>query len=302
MPAAPFLNYHHLRYFWAVAREGSVTAAARLLNAAQPTVSAQVNELEAALGERLLERRGRGLALTEMGRVAFRYADEIVSLGRELLDTVAGRSGARTARLIVGVADAVPKIVAYRVLAPTRRLPEPVAVVCVEGKAEHLVAALATHDLDLVLADVPVPPGVRVKAFSHLLGETAVTFFGTAAHVRALRRGFPRSLDGAPLLLPTTGTALRHALDQWFAAVGVSPDVAGEFDDPALLKTFGEAGVGAFAGPSAIEREIRRRYGVGVIGRADAVKERFYAISVERRIRHPAVTAIVEAARERLFA
>lgn len=296
-----WLNYHHLLYFWAVAREGSVTRASEQLHLAQPTVSGQLKALEEALGEKLFERTGRRLVLTDVGRVVFRYADEIFSLGRELQDTLKGRPTGRPIRFTVGVADAVPKLVAYRLLLPALSLPEPVHVVCRDGKPERLLAELSVHALDLVLSDAPVGAEVKVKAYSHLLGETPVAFFGTEALAAAHRKGFPRSLDGAPVLLPTEGSSLRRSLDQWFDTEGLRPRVAGEIEDRALLKVFGQAGVGLFPAPVAIEAEVRAQFGVKLVGRVDAVKERFYALSAERKLKHPAVVAISRAARRKLF-
>jgi LysR family transcriptional activator of nhaA len=296
-----WLNYHHLLYFWAVAREGSVTRASQQLRLAQPTVSGQLKALEDALGEKLFERTGRRLLLTDVGRVVFRYADEIFSLGRELQDTLKGRPTGRPIRFTVGVADAVPKLVAYRLLLPALSLPEPVHVVCREDKPERLLAELSAHSLDLVISDAPVGAGAKGRAYSHLLGETPVAFFGSAALASAHRRGFPRSLDGAPVLLPTEGSSLRRSLDQWLDAEGLRPRVVGEIEDSALLKVFGQAGVGLFPAPVAIEAEVRAQFGVKLVGRVDAVKERFYALSAERKLKHPAVLAISEAARRRLF-
>lgn len=296
-----WLNYHHLLYFWAVAREGSVTRASEQLHLAQPTVSGQLKALEEALGEKLFERSGRRLVLTDVGRVVFRYADEIFSLGRELQDTLKGRPTGRPIRFTVGVADAVPKLIAYRLLLPALSLPEPVHVVCRDGKPERLLAELSVHALDLVLSDAPVGAEVKVKAYSHLLGETPVAFFGTEALAAAHHRGFPRSLDGAPVLLPTEGSSLRRSLDQWFDTEGLRPRVAGEIEDRALLKVFGQAGVGLFPAPVAIEAEVRAQFGVKLVGRVDAVKERFYALSAERKLKHPAVVAISRAARRKLF-
>jgi LysR family transcriptional activator of nhaA len=297
-----WLNYHHLLYFWVVAREGSIARATQVLRLAQPTISAQIRSLEGQLGERLFARQGRGLVLTEAGRTVYRYADEIFGLGRELLDVVKGRPAGRPARFSVGVADVVPKLVAHRLLEPALRLAGSLRLVCREDHAERLLAALALHEVDLVLSDAPIPPSVRVRGFSHLLGECGVVIFGAPKLAAARRRGFPRSLDGAPFLLPVEATSLRRALDSWFEARGMRADVIGEFEDSALLKVFGQAGRGLFAGPAAIEREICAQYGVRVVGRIPEVRERFYAISPERRIRHPAVAAITEAARDRLFA
>jgi LysR family transcriptional activator of nhaA len=253
------------------------------------------------LGEKLFARAGRNLVLTEVGRVVFRYADEIFALGRELADTLKGRSPGRPVRFVVGVADVLPKLVAYRLLEPALKLAEPVRVVCREDKSERLLAALAVHELDLVLTDVPINPTVRIRGFNHLLGECGVTIFGSAQIAASYRRGFPRSLQGAPFLLPTDTTTLRRSLDQWFDTQEIHPSVVGEFDDSALLKVFGQTGAGLFASPSVIEAEVRRQYGVQIIGRLEEMRERFYAISIERKLKHPAVVAISEAARQKLF-
>lgn len=296
-----WLNYHHLFYFWTVAREGSVSQASGVLRLAQPTISGQVKTLEDRLGEKLFERRGRRLVLTEVGQVVFRYADEIFSLGNELLDTVKNRSPRRPARLKVGLADAVPKLIAYELLKPALALPEPVEISCVEGQTERLIAQLATFSLDLVLTDAPIGPGLSVRAYNHLLGDSGVTFFGTKPLAARYRHGFPRSLDQAPILLPTPNTTLRNALELWFKKLKIAPQLAAQFEDTALLKVFGGAGIGVFQAPTAIEAQVKKQYGVSAIGRTTEVKERFYAVSVERRITHPAVRAISEAARSELF-
>ena len=296
-----WLNYHHLLYFWVVACHGSVTRAAAELRLAQPTVSTQLRTLENMLGEKLFARTGRRLVLTDVGRLVFRYADEIFGLGRELLETVKGRPTGQPMRLTVGIADAVPKLIAYRLLRPALTVAEPVRIICREDKPDRLFAELAIHELDLVLSDAPIGPATKVRAFNHLLGECGVTFFGTPALARTRRRGFPRSLGGAPVLLPTDNTALRRSLDDWFESEDVRPRVVSEFEDSALLMAFGQAGMGLFPAPSAIERQVRSQYGVVVVGRLDAVCERFYAISGERRLKHPAVVAISEAARQRVF-
>ena len=297
-----WLNYHHLLYFWTVAREGSVARAGERLRLAQPTISGQIRALERSLGQKLFARAGRGLVLTEFGRMVYRHADEIFAIGRELTEAVKGRPAGRPIRFVVGVADVLPKVVAYRLLEPALRIREPLRIVCREDKPEPLLARLALHELDIVLSDAPAPPGVKIRSFNHLLGECGVTFLAAPSLAEKTRRRFPRSLDGAPVLLPIEGTALRRSLDEWFDRSGVMPLVAGEFDDSALAKAFGQAGVGIFAVPSVVESEVRRQYAVRTVGRTDEIRERFYAISVERRLKHPAVVAISEAARHETFA
>jgi LysR family transcriptional activator of nhaA len=292
-----WLNYHHLFYFWTVEREGSMVAAAGKLRLSQPTISAQIKTLEESLGEQLFTRSGRALQLTDVGRVVFRYADEIFSLGRELQDTLGDRPTGRPARLTVGVSNALGKLVAYRLLAPALSLPQPVRMVCHEDHAEPLLARLALHELDVVLTDAPPPAGVRVKAYTHELGECGVSVFAAPSLAGGVRRRFPGSLDDAPWLLPAEGTPMRRGLEQWFDGSRIRPRIVGEFDDPALMKTFGEAGVGVFPAPSAIEDEVCAQYRVRLVGRVPDVRERFFAISVERRIKHPAVLAISEGAK-----
>jgi LysR family transcriptional activator of nhaA len=296
-----WLNYHHLLYFWLVAREGGLAKAAARLRLSHPTVSGQVRALEGALGEKLFVKQGRRLVLTEMGQVVYGYADEIFTLGRELLDTVRGRPSGRPAVLVVGITEAVPKLIAKELIAPARELQGEIRIVCREDKAERLIAELAAHRLDVVLTDAPIPPGSAVKAFNHLLGECGVSMFGTRALARKYRKGFPHSLHGAPLLLPTDSANVRRALDQWFDGRGIRPNVQGEFDDSALMEVFGRDGAGLFPAPSALEASVRRNLEVELIGRLPEVRERFYAISVERRIKHPAVVAISQSAREQLF-
>lgn len=295
-----WLNYHHLHYFWVVAREGSVTKACEVLHLSQPTISGQIRELEKALKTPLFAKSGRGLVLTDVGQAVFRYAEDIFALGRELMDLVSGRPVGQPVRLRVGVADVLPKLIAHLLLEPALRLPEPVRVVCVEGKLDRLAAELTIHNLDVVLSDTPLPPTVKAKVYTHQLGECGVAIVGVPKLVEAYKPGFPKSLDGAPFLLPTENTVLRRSLDQWFDAQGVRPAVRGEFEDSALLKTFGRSGEGVFAVPTAVERDIRRHYGVRRIGRAAGLRERFYAVSVERKLKHPAVVAISEQARRSL--
>jgi LysR family transcriptional activator of nhaA len=292
-----WLNYHHLLYFWMVVREGGVVRAAEKLRLSQPTISSQVRALEEMLGEKLFTKVGRRLVPTDVGQLVYRYADEIFSLGREMVDTVRGRPTGRPMRLEVGVADVVSKLIAYRLIAPALALPDAVRVVVREDPADKLLAALAVHELDVVLSDSPVPATVHVKAYNHLLGECGVVFYAAPALARTLKRRFPQSLTGAPLLLPTEGSVLRRQLEDWMQQQGVSPVVVGEFDDSALMKVFGENGVGVFAAPSLIDAEVRRQYRVVPVGTAESVRERFYAISVERRVKHPAVAAIAAHAR-----
>ena len=296
-----WLNYHHLHYFWTVAKEGSIAKACEKLRLAQPTISGQLRLLEETLGEKLFTRVGRGLAMTEVGQVVYRYADDIFGLGRELQDVLKGRPRGRPLRLLVGISDLVPKLIAYRVLQPVLSMPEPVQLVCHEDTPERLLADLAEHRLDVVLSDAPVTSMVRVKAFNHLLGSCGVTLFGVSAIAASYRKNFPACLDGAPFLLPSEGSTLRRALEQWFDARDIRPKVVGEFKDSALLKTFGQAGTGIFPAPAAIEKEVCEHYKVSVVGRPESIAERFYAISVERKLKHPAVVTLSDAARDKLF-
>jgi len=293
-----WLNYHHLHYFWVVARTGSIARASEELRLSQPTISNQLKTLETSLGHPLLERRGRGLVLTDVGRTVQRYADEIFRTGRELQQALKGLPSRERITLSVGVADAIPKLVAERLLRAAVGAVEDLHLVCREGPLPTLLAALALHELDVVLSDRPGPESVRVKAFAHLLAECGVVFLA-APGLAHLRRGFPGSLDGAPVLLPTPGAALRQALDPWFEARGVKPQVVGEFDDGALLKAFGARGMGLFVAPTLIEKEVCAQYGVAAVGRTEEVRERFHAITVERRLRHPAVAAIARSIGER---
>lgn len=293
-----WLNYHHLLYFWVVSREGGLVPAGKVLRLSHPTLSAQIHSLEDNLGEKLFTKVGRKLALTDVGRVVFRYADEIFRLGREMVDTVKDRSTGQPLRLEVGVVDVVPKLVVRRLLKPALALAEPVRIVCYEDSYEKLLADLALHSLDIVIADSPVPSGSSVRAYNHLLGETDVAFFGVKSLVKTLKRKFPKSLDGAPMVLPLENSTLRRALNQWFDRNAIKPRVVAEFQDSALLNVFGADGVGIFTAPTVVENEVCRQYGVSVLGYAHDVKERFYAVSVERRLKHPAVVAISNAARQ----
>ncbi|MFO0577569.1 MAG: LysR family transcriptional regulator [Polyangia bacterium] len=293
------LNYQHLYYFWFVAREGSVTAAAKKLHLTQPTISTQLRMLQDSLGEPLLERAGRNVALTEAGRLAFQYADEIFSIGRDLRQTLKERS-LRRLRLVAGIADVMPKLTAYQLLLPAYSLGEPVRLVCRQDRQERLIADLALHELDVVLADAPVPTGAKIRAFNHLLGESPIGIFATARLARKVRPGFPRSLDQAPMLMPLEHTMLRRSLDEWLAQREIRPQVAGEFEDSALLKVFASSGIGVFAAPLIVREDLSAKYHCELIGELAGVQERFYAITGDRRIRNPAVAALYQSARQRL--
>jgi len=297
-----WLNYHHFMYFWMTAREGGVKPASRKLRLSHPTISVQIKQLEESLGVQLFDRSGQKLALTEHGQLAYRYAEEIFALGQEFLEALSGRPQGRAARLAVGISDAMPKLVVRNLLDPALRLTTPVHLVCSEDRYDRLLGDLATHRLDVILADTPLPPTSGVKAFNHLLGECGVMFFAAKKLAAKIRPGFPSSLDGAPMLVPASTTSLGRALPQWCEKNGVRPEVIAEFDDSALMKTFGQDGVGVFCSPSVMEAEVKRQYGVQVVGRADDIRERFYTISPERRLKNPAVVAICESAREELFA
>jgi LysR family transcriptional activator of nhaA len=296
-----WLNYHHLLYFWMVAKTGSITQAGKELRLAQPTISGQLRALEDSLGEKLFTKTGRRLQLTEVGQVVYGYAEEIFSLGRELTDVLKGKPRGRPARLVVGISDMLPKLVAYRILQPALTLAAPIHFVCYEDRPERLLLSLAAHELDLILTDAPAPAATRVRVFSHLLGSSDIALFAAPSLATRYRKDFPARLDGAPFLMPIQDSASRRTLDQWFDAHGVRPLIVGEFQDQALQNVFGQAGVGIFASPAVVEEEVRKYYRVALIGRLDSAKEDFYAISAERKIKHPAIAAISEAARQSLF-
>ena len=295
------INYKHLRYFWSVAREGSVARAGERLNLTPQTISGQLSRLEEHLGVALFTRVGRNLELTDAGRLVLSYADEIFSLGGELEEAIHQLPTNRPRLFRVGVVDVLPKSIAHRILQPALRMDDPVRMSCREADLDTLLAELAIHRLDLVLADRPVPPTVSTRAFSHELGGCSVSFFAAETVANRLDGSFPRSLEGAPLLLPSGGNQLRAAIDQWLERRRIHPRLVADFDDSALMKAFGQEGAGVFIAPSAIEREVERQYRVKAIGRIDEVKEQFYAISVERRVTHPVVATLLERAREALF-
>jgi LysR family transcriptional activator of nhaA len=296
-----WMNYHHLLYFWTAAREGGITKACKKLHLSQPTVSGQIRALEKSLRAKLFERSGRSITLTETGRIVYRYADEIFSLGRELQDAIHDRPQGQALRLAVGVADALPKVLVHRLLAPALHAGEQVRVTCTDGEPDRLLAQLALHELDLVVSDFPSSPRLGMKAFNHVLGECGVTFLAVDKLARHYRGGFPRSLNAAPMLLPAGTTTLRRSLEHWFDDHEIAPRIVGEFADSALLKSFGAAGDGIFAAPTVVEAEVRKMYKVSVVGRETSIRERFYAISIEKRLKHPAVVAISQAARTSLF-
>ena len=296
-----WLNYHHLLYFWTAAKEGSISRAARKLRLAQPTISGQILTFERVLGEKLFERSGRELRLTEVGRVVFRYAEEIFTLGQELIDTLHGRPTGKALRLRAGVSDQMPKLLAYRVLQPALNLSPPAELHCIEDRTERLLAALAAHELDLILTDAPAAPLTSTRSFNHLLGSCSVAFFAAPALAARYRRGLPRSLDGAPFLLPAEGAALRRSLQQWFSDQEIRPRIMGELQDSALLKSFGQSGAGIFPAPSAISREVCRQYGVVELLRLNQLEENFFLVTAERKLYNPASLAISQAARANLF-
>jgi LysR family transcriptional regulator, transcriptional activator of nhaA len=295
------INYKHLRYFWVVAKSGSIASASETLHLTPQTISGQITMLENNLGEMLFNRVGRGLELTETGRMVLSYADEIFSLGGELEQKIRNLPEGRTLVFRVGITDVVPKSIAYRLLTPAMQLDMPVRIVCREGDIASLLANLAVHRVDLVIADETIPAAVNVLGFNHPLGECGISFLAAPKIVDQLTGDFPENLMGAPLLLPGETTVVRNRLLQWMDKLHIHPRVVGEFDDSALMKAFGQAGSGIFVSPTPIAEEVERQYGVEIIGKTEQVREEFYAISVERKISHPAVTAITEMAREWLF-
>ncbi|MCK6500364.1 MAG: LysR family transcriptional regulator, partial [Nitrospira sp.] len=288
-------------YFWAVAKEGSLARAAASLRVSQPSISEQIRELESALGERLFRREGRNNRLTDAGQIVFGFAEEIFALGREMLNAVKQRPGVKTLRLNVGIVDSFPKLVTNEILKPVFALPGQLHVICREGKMEDLLAQLAAHRLDIVLADEPASSSANLKAFSHALGETGTTFCAERRLATLLKRGFPRSLDGAPALLPDEHSPFRRTLEAWFRSQRIRPRVVGEFEDLALLKVMASEGRGFMAVPTVAAAEAVVRYGFREIGRADRCRIGFHAITAERRIVHPAITVLTNTARRDLF-
>jgi len=295
-----WLNYHHLRYFWVTAREGSLAKAAETLRVSQPSISEQIHELEFFIGEKLFRKEGRTNKLTEAGDVIFGYADAIFSLGSEMLGALKQRPSSKTLRLNVGVADSFPKLIANELLRPVFEMSQTVHAVFREGKMDDLLAQLSAHRLDLVLADEPAPSNTHFPTFSHFLGDSGSTFFSEKSLAKKLTKGFPHSLNGAQALLPTGNTSLRRSLELWFRENAVEPCVVAEFEDLALMKVMAAEGRGFIALPSVATGEASARYGFEPIGTAENCKVSFYGVTVARRMEHPAVTTITEAAKARL--
>jgi len=295
------LNFKHLSYFHAVAKAGAINRAAEKLHLTPQTLSGQLSLFEQRLGVTLFRRTGRRLELTDAGHLALSYADEIFQVGGELEEMLRNRGGERPFMFRVGIADVVPKSIAYRLLAPALALPDPVRMVCREDKFERLLAELSIHRMDMVLADRPLPQGLDVKGYSHRLGECGLAFFATPGLAAGLEGGFPRLLDGAPLLIPGEDSAMRAPLLRWLSGQDIYPRIVGEFDDGALMKSFGQGGAGIFPAPAAIATEVAAQYGVVSLGCTEAVKERFFLITAERKISHPAALAVSEAAHQGLF-
>lgn len=294
------MNYHHLRYFWTVAKEGSLKKAGEQLHVSQPSISAQLSELEEALGEKLFRRSGRSKVLTDAGQVAFRYADEIFTLGRELVSAIKQRPTAQALRLYVGVSDSFPKLVTNEILKPVFAMSQPVHVICREGKLEDLLGQLAAHRLDIVLSDEPASSATTFRAFNHLLGESSTSFCASGRLAANLKKRFPRSLHEAPALLPSDNTSLRRTVEAWFRDIGVQPRILAEVEDLALMKVMAAEGRGFIALPSVVADEAVRRYGFRIIGTAEPCRVQFHAITAERRLIHPAVIVLTDYAQKRL--
>jgi LysR family transcriptional activator of nhaA len=286
------INYKQLHYFWQVARAGSIARASEQLDLTPQTLSGQIGLLEAALETTLFKRVGRGLELTETGRLALSYANEIFEIGAEMEHALSEGVVKRPVLFRVGIADVMPKSIVYTLLAPAMSLAEPIKIICKEGRLERLLADLITHRFDLILSDRPMPVDMNIKGYSYLLVECGISFFATPALIAQYGSHFPQCLDNAPLLLPSDDTTVRKKLMQWLDKKRITPNLVGEFDDSALMKAFGQAGAGVFIAPSMIAKEVERQYGVIQIGQIEEVSEKFYAISVERRATHPAVIAI----------
>jgi len=295
------LNFRHLYYFWVVAKEGGITRAAQRLGVAVQTISMQLSTLEKSIGKTLFAPQGRRIVLTEAGRLALGYADQIFMLGEQLQEVLSEEDVGQSMRLTVGISDSLPKLIAYRLLEAALLMPQRIRIECYDGEFEELLADLALHRLDVVLTDRPVNPGGSLRVFSHELGDCRISFFGTEPLAEACQKNFPASLNGAPLLLPTRNNTLRMRLDQWFEFNGLRPNIVGEFEDSALLTTFGRSGLGLFPAPLALVADIREQFNAVPVGELVDVREYYYAVSAEMKIRHPAVEAILSAPHTGVF-
>lgn len=296
-----WLNYHHLLYFWTMAREGSISKAANSLHLSQPTISGQLRQLEKSVGSKLYERHGRDLRLTDTGKMVFDYAEEIFSTGQELMERLKGTQSGHSLVFTVGIPDFLPKQVAFRLIEPVFRMHQKIQVICNEGKLSDLLADLALHKADLILSDSPAGSQVSVKAYNHALGECGVSWVATKNLAALLRPGFPNSLAEQPLLLPNQNTVLRRSVEQWMDRQSFEPNVAAEIEDSALLKLLAAEGLGVAPVADSVLRDLEDRYGLHVVGRLNDVAIQFYAISVERKVTHPAVITILDAAKKRVF-
>ncbi|MFQ3237045.1 MAG: LysR family transcriptional activator of nhaA [Paraglaciecola sp.] len=295
------INFKHLHYFWAVAHEGSIARASDKLNITPQTISGQLTLLEQRLKQPLFERVGRALKITEMGRTVLRYADEIFDLEKELSDVLRGAPAVGQSEFIISAASALPKTIVHKIIEPALQLTQNISLTCLEGPVKSILAELAIHEVDMVLTDTPLTSAYSIKAYNHFLGESALTCFATSALAEQYQVNFPLSLHNAPMLLPTRQYAVRQLFDQWAYDAGIFPIIRGQFDDSALMKSFGQAGEGVFFLPSIIERQVCDTFQVQALGQLPKIKQRFYAISAERRVRHPAVAAICDTARDKIF-
>lgn len=295
------INYKHLYYFWTVAHEGSIAKASEKLHITPQTISGQLTLLQEKIGSPLFEKIGRGLSITETGKLVLSYADEIFSLGKELSKVLRGSPNVGAADFIVSAASALPKTIVYKIIEPALRLPHQISLTCKEGPVQNILADLAVHETDLVLSDTPVSSHFSIKAYNHFLGESHLAVFASSKLAKKFQKKFPQSLNNAPLLLPTQQYAIRQRIDRWLEENQIYPKTQGQFDDSALVKSFGQSGFGIFFMPSVIEKEVCHNFDVKVIGHLEEVKQQFYAISPERRVHHPAVAAICDSAREEVF-
>ncbi len=295
-----WLNYHHLYYFWVVATEGSITRGSERLSLSEPTVSAQISAFEKALGHPVFSRIGHRLVLTDTGEVVFRYAQRIFTIGQELSDVLAGRVHAEPIKCVIGVVETIPKFLVYSLLGSLLASPFRIKLVCHEGSLQHLSAQLAVCALDVVLSDSPLTANPKLELTSHMLGESPIALYGVGRLAARYRKGFPRSLKGAPFLLPSAQSFLRQSIEEWFALEQIHPDVVGEFDDMATLMAFGQAGGGIFPASAAVAKELTRQYRVHMIGKLEDAKVRFFALTVSEEPKHPAVLAIIQSGKERL--